>query len=62
MAYNDSDVYLTIAEARQLLKVGKNLMLYLIHNDEVPASRVGTKQWRIRKSDLIEYMENRKNY
>ena len=62
MKYVEHDEYLTVLEAQNLLKISKSLMLHLIHNEDVPASRVGTKQWRIRKSDLIEYMENQKSY
>ena len=48
---------LTLKQAREILQIGKNLMLYLAHNEEINAFRVG-KQWRIRRTDLLEYIEN----
>lgn len=48
---------LTLKQCRDILQIGKNLMLYLVHNEEISAFRVGT-QWRIRKADLERYIEN----
>ena len=48
---------LTLKQCQEILQIGKNLMLFLVHNEEIPAFRVG-KQWRIRKSDLERYIEN----
>ena len=47
---------LTVKQCQEILQIGKNLMLYLIHNEEIPAFRVG-KQWRIRREDLERFME-----
>ena len=47
---------LTLKQCQDILQIGKNLMLYLVHNEEIPAFRVG-KQWRVRKSDLQRYIE-----
>jgi len=52
---------LTLKQCQEILQVGKNLMLFLVHNEEIPAFRVG-KQWRIRKSDLERYIEERFEY
>ena len=49
---------LTLKQCREILQIGKNLMLFLVHNEEIPAFRVG-KQWRIRKADLEYFIENR---
>ena len=49
---------LTLKQCQEKLQIGKNLMLYLIHNEEIPAFRVG-KQWRIRREDLEHFMEER---
>ena len=46
---------LTVKQCMEILQIGKNLMLYLIHNEEIPAFRVG-KQWRIRREDLEQFM------
>ena len=48
---------LTLKQCQKILQIGKNLMLYLVHNEEIPAFRVG-KQWRIKKSDLEQYIED----
>ena len=56
----DCPMILTIKQCQEILQVGKNLMLYLIHNEEIPAFRVG-KQWRIRREDLERFMEEHTN-
>ena len=48
--------YLTLRQCQETLQIGKNLMLDLIHRNEIPAFRVG-KQWRIRKDDINRYAE-----
>ena len=48
---------LTLKQCQEILLIGKNLMLFLVHNEEIPAFRVG-KQWRIRKVDLERYIED----
>ena len=52
---------LTLKQCQDILQIGKNLMLYLVHNEEIPAFRVG-KQWRIRKLDLEHYIEDSLSY
>ena len=47
---------LTLKQCQEILQIGKNLMLFLVHNEEIPAFRVG-KQWRVRKPDLESFME-----
>ena len=49
---------LTLRQCRDILQIGKNLMLFLVHNEEISAFRVG-KQWRVRKVDLERYIEDR---
>ena len=57
----DCPEILTLKQCREILQIGKNLMLYLVHNEEIPAFRIGT-QWRIRKSDLERYIEAQSNW
>lgn len=52
--------YLTLKQCQEILQIGKNLMLDLIHRNEIPAFRVG-KQWRIRKEDINQYAEKNLN-
>ncbi len=47
---------LTLKQCQDILQIGKNLMLYLVHNEEIPAFRVG-KQWRIKREDLDRFIE-----
>ena len=47
---------LTLKQCQEILQIGKNLMLFLVHNEEILAFRVG-KQWRIRKADLERYIQ-----
>ena len=54
----DCPMILTLKQCQEILQIGKNLMLYLIHNEEIPAFRVG-KKWRIRREDLERFMEDR---
>ena len=51
----DYPIILTLKQCQDILQIGKNLMLYLIHNEEIPAFRVG-KQWRIKREDLEHFM------
>ena len=53
----DYPMILTVKQCQEILQIGKNLMLYLIHNEEIPAFRVG-KQWRIRREDLEHFMDD----
>lgn len=61
MDFNDYPEYLTLAQVREILQISKNLALHLIHSGELVATRVAYKNWRVRKSDLIQYMENNQN-
>ena len=47
---------LTLKQCQEILQIGKNLMLFLVHNEEIPAFRVG-KQWRIKRLDLERFMD-----
>ena len=47
---------LTLKQCQEILQIGKNLMLFLVHNEEISAFRVG-RQWRIRKGDLEKFMD-----
>ena len=48
---------LTFKETQEFLHIGRNLLLDLIHSGEIPAFMVGNR-WRIRKEDLLEFIEN----
>ena len=49
---------MTFKECQKLLKVGKNTLLYLIHNGEIDAFRIGNR-WKITKESIIDYVKYR---
>ena len=49
---------LTFNECKNLLKVGKNTLLDLLHSGQIEAFRIGNR-WKIPKSAVIEYIKFR---
>lgn len=49
---------MTVKECQQLLKVGKNTILDLIHSGELDAFRIG-RRWKIPKEAVIEYLKGK---
>lgn len=47
---------LTFNECKNLLKVGKNTLLDLLHSGQIEAFRIGNR-WKISKSAVIEYIK-----
>ena len=47
---------LTPKECMEALGVGRTTFYKLVSSGELPAKRVGSKMWRIAKSDLITYI------
>lgn len=47
---------MTFKECRNLLKVGKNTLLNLLHNDEIHAFRIGNR-WKIPKKSVMDYIK-----
>ena len=56
--YRNIPEVMTFKECCQLLKVGKNTMLDLIHNGEISAFKIGNR-WKIKKEDLVEFIRFR---
>lgn len=48
---------MTFNECKELLKVGKNTLLDLIHNGYLEAFKIGNR-WKITKDAVIEYLNN----
>lgn len=46
---------MTLKQCQEILGVGKNLILALIHDEELPAFRVGYL-WRVCRVDLINFI------
>ena len=54
--FSDIPAIMTFSEARAVLKIGRNKMLWLIHSGEIQAFRVGNR-WRVTRENLIDYIE-----
>lgn len=46
---------MTFKECRNVLKVGKNTLLDLLHNGDIEAFQIGNR-WKIPKAAIIEYI------
>lgn len=49
---------MTIREAMEVLGISRNTIYEYIRSGTIPAFKLGTKIWRIKKSDLITYVNN----
>ena len=47
---------MTPAECMEALGIGRTMFYKLVGTGELPAKRVGSKIWRVAKTDLIEYI------
>ena len=56
--YENIPEIMTLRECQQLLKVGKNTMLDLIHSGELSAFRIGNR-WKIPKEAVLEFIKYR---
>lgn len=55
-SFSEIPAIMTFSEARAVLKIGRNKMLYLIHSGELAAFRIGNR-YRITRANLLEYIE-----
>ena len=46
---------MTCKECQNILKIGKNTLLKLIHSGEIDAFRIGNR-WKIPKEAVVEYI------
>jgi len=56
--YRNIPEILTFKECQQLLQVGKNTMLELLHTRQIEGFRIGNR-WRITKESVVEFIERR---
>ena len=49
---------MTFNECKDILKVGKNTLLDLIHNGEIDAFKVGNR-WKITRESVEEFVRHR---
>lgn len=56
--YNNIPEIMTFKECQQLLKVGKNTMLDLLHTRQIDGFRIGNR-WKITRESVIEFIVHR---
>ena len=56
--YRNIPEIMTFKECQQLLKIGKNTLLDLIHNGELDAFKIGNR-WKITKEAVAEFICHR---
>lgn len=54
--YEILDEVLTLKECQQILKVGKNTMLDLIHDGIIDAFKIGSR-WKIKKETVVDFLK-----
>lgn len=47
---------MTFKECQQLLKVGKNTLLDLLHTRQISGFKIGTR-WKIPKESIVEFIQ-----
>ena len=47
---------LDFKQVQEILRIGRNQLLFRLQSGEIPAFKVGRK-WRVRKNELLRYME-----
>lgn len=47
---------MTLKECQQILKVGKNTMLELLHEGQIEGFKIGNR-WKIPKESLVEFIK-----
>lgn len=52
---------LTVSQAAKYLQLSEKTVRRLIKNGDLQASRIGTRTWRIRASDIDKYIESSLN-
>ena len=55
--YKNIPEIMTFKECQQLLKIGKNTLLDLIHNGELDAFKIGNR-WKITKEAVVEFIQH----
>ena len=49
---------MTLKECQQILKVGKNTMLELLHTNQIDGFKIGSR-WKIPKESVVEFLRYR---
>ena len=56
--YRNIPEIMTFKECQEILKIGKNKLLELLHTRQIEGFRIGNR-WRIPKESVIEFVERR---
>ena len=56
-----SEGLLTVKETAEYLRISDKSVRRLIENNKLKASKVGDRHWRIKMSDIEEYLQSRSN-
>lgn len=56
-----NDELYTVSEAAQYLKLSTKTVLRLISDKKILASKVSDRSWRIKASDIDDYLKNNTN-
>ena len=54
--YENIPEIMTLRECRDILRVGKNTMLELLHEGKIEGFKVGNR-WKIPKESLVEFIK-----
>lgn len=54
------DIY-TVSQVAEYLQVSEKTIRRLIHNQKLVASKIGSKSWRIKKTDIENYLYKNTN-
>ena len=53
--YENIPEVMTVKECQQLLKVGKNTMLELLHTNQIESFKIG-RRWKIKKESVVVFL------
>ena len=56
--YRNIPEIMTFKECMEILRIGKNTLLDLLHSREIDGFRIGNR-WRIPKESVVEFIERR---
>jgi excisionase family DNA binding protein len=56
--YEQIPEIMTLKECQDLLKIGKNTMLELLHNRQIDGFKIGNR-WKIPKESAVEFLKYR---
>ena len=57
-----SDELFTVAQAAEYLKVCDKTIRRMIKANKLPAFKIGSRAWRIKKADIVVYISNHVNF